>query len=235
MVGRMPRKRQPRRRRADASGCYRNSFFQVRNAANAATSSARGCPAWRAAAARTDAQARAQERVGGTLQRDRRWQRGFAALPLRPFVRDARRHVGVGGFDRECEAKVRERVLVPAVNARRIGQARERAERRPHLRRRALEQAPAAGGEQRVAAEHAGMAVHVAEQRDVTRRVARDVERAQRHRESRHRDHVALRERLRAPGNRLARRSVHRHREAREQRRNAARRGRRGGGSRGSR
>ena len=56
-------------------------------------------------------------------------------------------------FDFKCEAYVRDRVFVPAVDLRRIGQCRETIERVEHLCRSALEQAAAAGAEQRVAAE----------------------------------------------------------------------------------
>jgi hypothetical protein len=64
------------------------------------------------------------------------WHRG-----VRPIA-------AIVGFDRGGEAQVGQRVLVRAAHAGVAGQGRQQAQRRVHLRRRAFEQAAAAGREQ---------------------------------------------------------------------------------------
>jgi len=74
----------------------------------------------------------------------------LAQLPVACLARLERR---VAGLDCLGEADVGERVLVPAVDLRVVGQRSELFQRRVHLLRRAFEQPPAAAGEQRVATE----------------------------------------------------------------------------------
>ena len=155
----------------------------------------------------------------------RRRQRRHAARRASPAralsARAARR---LPGSTARGEAQVGERVLVAAVHARRVGQRRELRQRRPHLRGRALEQAAAARGEQRVAAEQRRRAAAPSPTiRDVPGRVARNVE----HVERRGRcpgtsTRSPSRQRVRAAGNRLARGAEHGHRRVARAARDAA-------------
>src|SRR5258708_4975281 len=114
----------------------------------------------------------AQERIGRELLGKRGGKRRLAAIALRLLARLALLQARVRGLDRLGEADVGERVFVTAVDARGLREARELAEGVDHLRRGALEKAPAAAGEERVAAEDQALPG----EGDVARGGHRDVE-----------------------------------------------------------
>jgi len=60
----------------------------------------------------------AQKRIGGTLLGDGRWKRRVAAIALRLIALETRAQSFALRLDGQREAKVRDRVLVPAVDAR---------------------------------------------------------------------------------------------------------------------
>ena len=99
--------------------------------------------------------------------------------------------MGAGGFDREGKAKVRQRVFVSAIDLRLGRQRCKRRQRRPHLLRGTLEQAAAAAGKKRIAAEEHRRSAELPEQRNVAGRVARDVDHVERRVDPRHDDAVA--------------------------------------------
>ena len=120
---------------------------------------------------------RAQERIGRALLADA--SRAAVGNPLALCLPRA----PAAPAARRCparpprEAQIRERVFVPAIDAGLRGSAASLTARH-HLRRRALEQAPAAAGEQRVAAEQRPAAVAVADIGDVARVCPGNVEHA---------------------------------------------------------
>src|SRR6185503_15160867 len=84
----------------------------------------------------------ANERVGRALLGDRRGYRRLAAAALRLLACLALAKPRVAWLDRLREADVRERVLMRAIDAGRLLQAREFRKRDAHLLRRALEEPP---------------------------------------------------------------------------------------------
>ena len=94
-----------------------------------------------------------------------------------------------------------------AVHLRVIGQRGELLQRRVHLLRRALEQPPAAAGEQRVATEQRACSIIG----NVRARVAGNVEHGERDAELRHAHPVSFRDRMSERRDRLAARAVGRH------------------------
>src|SRR5258708_35832713 len=90
----------------------------------------------------------AQKGIGRELLGERGGKRRLAAIALRLLARLALLQARVRGLDRFGEADVGERVFVTAVDARGLREARELAEGVDHLRRGALEKAPAAAGEE---------------------------------------------------------------------------------------
>src|SRR5205085_11261555 len=91
-------------------------------------------------------------------------------------------------FNCEREAQVRHRVFVPAVDARGRRKRGELVERCHHLRGSSLEQSPATGGKQGVAAEH----YFLADARDMPGGMSRYVEYRQLEPDPRQRNRVAL-------------------------------------------
>src|SRR5262249_51616269 len=165
---------------------------------------------------------RAEEGIGRALEPDRGRQGGLSLLALRLLARLPVPQRGVVRLDGLGEAKIGERVLVAAIHARIVGQGRQCRQRRPHLLRRAFEQLAATGGEQRIAAEYGWRSAHVAEIRDVSGGVARNVHHAQRNGQSGNVDDVTLDQGTRARRYRFVRRSEHRNGVSRDQRRHAA-------------
>src|SRR5690606_4523813 len=96
---------------------------------------------------------RSEEGIRRALVADRRrhGRTTFGAQPVDLVGTALQRRVA--RLDRQRETRVRLRVLVRAVEPRVIGPLQDLAERGPHLRRAALEQAPAAHREQRIADE----------------------------------------------------------------------------------
>ena len=167
-------------------------FFHSRTAVKTSTGAASARPAWREAEAITSGEA---QRRKGLVASSSAIVQGSVG---RPAARAA--------ASRPLRSKdVGHRVLVGAVDARGGRQRRELRERGDHLRGRALEEAPAAAGEERVAAEHEP----VAGVGDVPPRVAGDLEDGKREPEPRHGDAVALREPVREAVDLLAGGAVH--------------------------
>jgi DNA repair protein RecN (Recombination protein N) len=102
---------------------------------------------------------RAQEGVRRAVFAEREGHRGALGRARFGHAAAALGERGVVGVDVGGEAQVRLGVLVAAVDERVVGQGAERAGQRfVHLRRGALEEAAAAGAEERVAREHVGRA-----------------------------------------------------------------------------
>jgi hypothetical protein len=108
---------------------------------------------WARAASTTGSSLQRRKGLIRALARDRRRQRRQAGVAQRPALRGELGERAIGGLDRVREAQVGQRVLVRAAHAGAARQRRQPPQRGVHLRRRALEQAPAAAAEQRVAAE----------------------------------------------------------------------------------
>jgi hypothetical protein len=121
------------------------------------------------------------------------------------------------GLDGLREADIGERVLVPAVHLRVVGQGAQLLQRGVHLLRRAFEDAAAAAGEERVATEESTAPIIG----NVRARVSRDAEHGKARAELGEGHGVALGDRPREGGDRLAPRPVHRDREMLQQARDA--------------
>src|SRR6202030_4848264 len=112
-----------------------------------------------------------QKWIGRALLADARRQRRLAPVALGLLALQTWSQCRALWFNCEREAKVRNRVLVPAVDTSAGRKLGELVERCHHLRRGPLEQPSAAGGKQSVAAEHD----FLADARNVPGRVSRDV------------------------------------------------------------
>src|SRR5438552_16827320 len=96
----------------------------------------------------------AQERVGGLLAGYRRGKRREVVAPQARIAGLALEQRGIAWLDGLGKADVRQRVFVPAIHERVIGQRGKLLERRVQLLWRSLEYAPTSAGEQRIATEH---------------------------------------------------------------------------------
>src|SRR5207302_4347989 len=91
---------------------------------------------------------RTQKWIGRALLADARRQRRLAPIALGLLARQTCSQCRALRLNGECEAKVRNRVLVPAVDTSARRKRGELVERCHHLRGGPLEQPSAAGGKQ---------------------------------------------------------------------------------------